>query len=109
MDETMMNTVNEEIMDEENVTPQTNDELKTAIQEQLSKIRRQSILVGAQTACTVILEKITVALREPGKRTMNDYRRLIKDIQQFCETGISRQLDESGEPKPIGAVETVQN
>lgn len=117
MDETMKNTIEnkEEIngqmslfedevasdKPEESAIPQSNDELKKAIEEQLTKIRRQSILIGAQTACTVILEKIMVLLKKPGKITMNDYKRLIKDIQQFCETGISRKINADGEPEPI--------
>lgn len=117
MDETMKNTIeNKEEIDgqmslfedevvsdkpEESAIPQSNDELKKAIEDQLTKIRRQSILIGAQTACTVILEKIMVLLKKPGKITMNDYKRLVKDIQQFCETGISRKINADGEPEPI--------
>lgn len=117
MDETMKNTIenkeeingqmslfeDEVVSDkpEESAIPQSNDELKKAIEDQLTKIRRQSILIGAQTACTVILEKIMVLLKKPGKITMNDYKRLVKDIQQFCETGISRKINADGEPEPI--------
>ena len=117
MDETMKNTIeNEEEINgqmslledevvsdkpEETPIPQTNDELKAAIEAQLTKIRRQSILIGAQTACTVILEKIMVLLKKPGKISMNDYKRLVKEIQQFCETGISRKINADGEPEPI--------
>ena len=79
--------------------PKTEEDLRNAIEAQMSKIRRQSMLLGAQTACTVILEKIIVILSKPGKRTLNDYKRLIKDIEDFCRTGISRKINQDGEPE----------
>ena len=81
--------------------PESNDELKLAIENQLKKIRRQSMLIGAQTSCSVILEKIMVVMSKPGKRTMNDYKRLIKDIEQFCKTGISRKINADGEVEVV--------
>lgn len=103
MDETMKNTVEEEL--EEQIAPEeeeTNtDPLKEAIEAQMKKIQRQSMLIGAQTICRVMLEKILVAEAKPGKRTMNDYKRLIKDLKQFCETGISRKVNADGETEPI--------
>lgn len=91
----------------------TEDPLKEAIEEQLKKIRRQNILIGAQTACHVVLQKIVTTKNKPGKRTMADYKRLIKDIEQFCLTGISRKVNADGETEPIEkestAEETVQN
>ena len=79
----------------------SNVELKGAIEEQLRKIQRQNMLIGAQTVCTVILEKIMTAMSRPGKRTMNDYKRIIKDIEQFCRIGVSRKINSDGETEPI--------
>ena len=92
----------------------SDDALKDAINEQFKKIQRQSMLLGAQTMCTVVLEKIAVAMGKPGKRTLNDYRRLIKDIESFCKTGLSRKVDADGETErvtetEVNAEETVQN
>jgi hypothetical protein len=122
MDETIKNTATEELnkqetLVEEEVTTaeQRTDEdpLKVAVEEQLKKIQRQNLLIGAQTVCRVILEKIYAAESKPGKRTMNDYKRLIKDIKQFCTTGISRKVNADGETEPIKeestTEETVQN
>ena len=97
-----------------NLTPEesTQDPLKEAIESQMKKIQRQSMLIGAQTSCSVILNKIAVAMNKPGKRTMNDYKRIIKDIQQFCETGVSRKVNADGEietESESSTVETVQN
>ena len=115
MDETMKNTTTEELdgqmsfdeeiaPDQESTEDQTEsskDPLKEAVEEQLRKIRRQNILIGAQTACKVVLEKIIVAENQPGKRTMNDYKRLIKDLKNFCNTGLSRKVNADGETEPI--------
>ena len=118
MDETIMNTVeeqldgqttmfNDEVVSKDADTPATDDALKDAIDEQLKKILRQNLLIGAQTVCTVILEKIATAMNKPGKRTMNDYKRIIKDVEQFCRTGVSRKVNADGETEIVE--ETVQN
>jgi hypothetical protein len=122
MEETMKNAVTEELNEQTTLTEEEvttaeketeEDPFKAAVEEQLKKIQRQNLLIGAQTMCRVILEKIVVAEAKPGKRTMNDYKRLIKDIKQFCTTGISRKVNADGETEPIEeetAVEkTVQN
>lgn len=93
--------------------PKTEEDLRNAIEEQMSKIRRQSMLIGAQTMCSVVLEKIMVAHSKPGKMSMNDYKRLVKDIEQFCRTGLSRKVNADGETEPVNEesadAETVQN
>lgn len=86
-------------MAEENTAEE--DPLKDAIEVQLRKIQRQNMLIGAQTMCTVILEKIVVAMNKPGKRTMNDYKRLVKDIESFCRVGLSRRVNADGETEPV--------
>lgn len=80
-----------------------NDELKTAIEETYSKIRRQSMLLGGQSICKIILDKIANFERTPGSKSNNDHKRLIKDIKNFCEIGMSRKINTDGE------IETVQN
>lgn len=85
----------------------TNDELNGAIEEALSKIRRQSMLLGAQVMLQTVLDKITSFERKPGSKSNNDHKRLIKDIKQFCETGLSRKVNTDGETESIK--ETIQN
>lgn len=117
MDESIRN---ETTVEEEQTTPaetsNQNDEkdpLKEAINEQLKKIQRQNLLLGAQTICHTVLEKILKVEMRPGKRTMNDYRRLIKDLKKFCETGLSRKVNTDGETESIEdesiTEKTVQN
>ncbi len=106
---------NETMVEEEQTTPvetldQSNEEdpLKEAINEQLKKIQRQNLLLGAQTICHTVLEKILKAEMQPGKRTMNDYRRLVKDLKKFCETGLSRKVNTDGETEPIEEESTTE-
>lgn len=91
--------------------PKSNDELKSAIEETLSKIRRQSMLLGAQAICQTVLDKITTFERTPGNKSNNDHKRLIKDIKKFCEIGLSRKVNTDGETEPIEKTEeeTAQN
>lgn len=112
MDETIKN---EATVEKEQTTPvgtseQGNEEdpLKEAINEQLKKIQRQNLLLGAQTILHTVLEKILKAEMQPGKRTMNDYRRLIKDLKKFCETGLSRKVNTDGETEPIEEESTTE-
>ena len=89
----------------------TTDELKGAIEETLSKIRTQSMLLGAQAICQTILNKIYAFESSNHRKSANDYKRLIKDIKKFCETGLSRKvnLDGTTEPAEQAESETVQN
>lgn len=94
----------------ESLTPDSDDEvtdettsddlLKEAVEKQLSKIRTQSMLIGAQTSCSVILQKIAAWEAQPGKRTLNDHRRLIKEIKEFCSIGVSRKVNPDGTTSP---------
>lgn len=95
----------------EEAKPETTDELKGAIEETLSKIRRQSMLLGFQVSCQTVLDKITAFERKPGSKSNNDHKRLIKEIKQFCETGLSRKVNTDGTTEPIekSESETVQN
>ena len=95
----------------EEVKQETNDELKGAIEATLSKIRRQSMLLGAQVMLQTVFDKITAFERKPGSKSNNDHKRLIKDIKQFCETGLSRKVNADGETEPIEKTEseTAQN
>lgn len=121
MDETMKNAATEELNEQENpveeetaTTEQETDEnpLKEAIEAQMRKIQRQNLLIGAQTICRVVLDKIIATENKPGKTTMADYRRLVKDIRSFCATGLSRKVNTDGETEPVEestTEETIQN
>ena len=78
---------------EQQVDTEQKDELKTAIEKTLDKIRSQGMLIGAQVMLQTVLDKITDFERKPGSKSNNDHKRLIKDIKQFCERGLSRKID----------------
>lgn len=81
--------------------PGTTDELKGAIEETLSKIRTQSMLLGAQAMCQTILGKIYTFESSKSKKSANDYKRCLKDVKQFCEVGLSRKVNPDGTTEPI--------
>ena len=92
-----------------------NDEFKEAVYEQMRKIHNQGLVVGFQTACHTALDKIYAFERKAGKKSMNDYKRCIKDLKTFCEVGTSRTInevmnDEENDDEVTSAeVETTQN
>lgn len=92
---------------EHSAEPMEKDELKEAIEATMSKIRRQSMLLGFQVACQTVLDKITMFERKPGSKSNNDHKRLIKDIKQFVEQGLSRKVNADGETESVE--ETAQN
>lgn len=90
------------------VNPLDDDKLKEAIEEQLSKVRRQNMLLGFQVCCQTVLDKIVKFESAQGKKSTNDYKRLVKDIKGFASTGISRKVNTDGTTESA-AEETVQN
>ena len=84
-------------IEEQETLTMNDDELKNAIEEQLSKVRRQSMILGFRVSCQTILDKINTFERSPGSKSNNDHKRLIKDIKKFVEQGLARKMNENGE------------
>ena len=80
----------------ETISPEARDELREAIEETMSTIRMQSMLLGMQVCCRTILDKIIAFERTTGSKSNNDHKRLIKDIKQFVEIGLSRKMNTDG-------------
>ena len=85
----------------------TDDALKSAIEAQLSKIRSQSMALGFRVACSTIKDKIDAFKRTQGAKSNNDHKRLIKDINKFVETGLSRKMNENGEVEVSEETESI--
>ena len=85
----------------------SNEEFEAIVKQHLEREFNKGMLIGAQVACTVILNKITELSTKTGRHTLNDYKRLLKDIEGFCRTGISRKVNADGTTSPIE--ETIQN
>lgn len=121
MEETMKNSTTEQIIngavEEEDAievpAEVSEDALKAVVEEEMQKIARQNLLLGGQSVCKLVLDKIITFKTKPGKPTMNDYKRLVKDIEHFCSIGLSRKVTADGETVPREeesvAEETVQN
>lgn len=86
----------EEDFESKDITEDDKDVLKGALEEQFKKIQTQNLLLGFQTCASTILEKMIIWEQQPGKRSLNDHRRLIKDLRQFCETGLSKKVNLDG-------------
>lgn len=105
--------MSDEIKNEQDSNPSLvdNEEFKEAVQAQMRKIHNQGMIVGFQTACHTMLDKIYAFESSTGKKSNNDYKRLMKEIKMFCDIGVSRKAntsDESNETEET-TVETVQN
>ena len=88
---------NRNTIDEQEAPIINDDELKDAIEEQLSKIRTQSMIIGFRVCCQTILDKVNAFEKTPGSKSNNDHKRLIKDIKKFVEQGLERKMNENGE------------
>lgn len=97
---------NEEV-DNETISSEAKDELKDAIEETISNIRRQSMLLGAQAICQTILDKIYAFESSRSKKSANDYKRCLKSLKEFCAVGLSRKVNADGETET--SEETAQN
>ena len=76
----------------------SNDEFQAALEEamkkQFEKVRMAGLLAGSKGICGVIAQYIHQFNNSPGKRTLNDYRRLVKKINDFCSVSLSKKVDE---------------
>lgn len=79
------NIKNEATIDEE--------ELKESVNEVLEKVRTQAMLLGARAMCVNIVRMIDEDTTKPGKRTMNDMKRIIKRVRDFCQVAIDHPVE----------------
>ena len=75
----------------------TDDALKEVIKTQLEKVRMAALLNGSKAICGVVLQYITEFQKQPGKKSANDYKRLIKKIEHFCSISLSKTVNENGD------------
>lgn len=92
-------------------TLQADDDFKELVYTRMRKIYNDGMIVGLQTACHTALDKIYAFERGAGKKSTNDYKRILKDLKKFFEIGISRKAntDEAAESEENTDAETVQN
>ena len=74
-----------------------NDELQEAITTQMKKVQMAALLSGSKAICGVVLQYIAEFKRQPGKKSANDYKRLIKKIEHFCSISLGKDVNENGD------------
>ena len=81
------------------------DEVKTKIEERFSKFQSDMMILGVRIGSRTVNNMIAEFKRSPGKKSTNDYKRLIKKIEDFCNRSLTK--DETSEES--STVETAQN
>jgi len=69
------------------------EELKNDVQEVMEKLRTQSMLLGGRSMALMIARMIDQDMNKPGKRTMNDMKRIIKEVRKFCQIAIDHEVE----------------
>lgn len=72
------------------------EEFKSVVESYLMREYQKGLLIGTQVASQIILDKINNALSSPGKTTLDDMKRLVKDISTFCAVSVSRTVNPDG-------------
>lgn len=98
MDEEIKNT-------EEQESDLKFDELKAKTEEKFSKFQSDMMILGVRIGSRTINNMIVEFKKSPGKKSTNDYKRLVKKIEEFCNRSLAK--DEPSEES--STVETVQN
>ena len=88
-------------MDEETNVSQAIAEIKNANEEELRKVierwfeatRTDGLKIGAQLISAAVYAAIQKNLNKEGKITMNDYKRVIKEITKIIQVQLTKQND----------------
>lgn len=75
----------------------TNEALKEAIDAQIKKVQMAALLSGSKAICGVVLQYIAEFQKQSGKKSANDYKRLIKKISNFCSVSLNKTINENGD------------
>lgn len=81
------------------------DEVKAKAEKKFSKFQSDMMILGVRIASKSINNMIAEFKQTPGKKSANDYKRLIKKIEDFCNRSLSK--DETNDES--STAETVQN
>lgn len=79
--------------DNKNVEQVDIDEIKQLANDVIEKTRTQAMLLGGRSMAVVIANMIDEAMYQPGKRTMNDMRRIVKKVRDFCQVAIDHEVE----------------
>lgn len=81
------------------------DEVKAKAEEKFSKFKSDMMILGVRIGSRTINNMIAEFKQTPGKKSTNDYKRLIKKIEDFCSRSLAKdEFDEKSSTE-----ETAQN
>lgn len=78
---------------DENIKNVDEEKLKESVNEVLEKVRTQAMLLGGRSFAMVIANIIDEGMRQPGKRSMNDMKRIVKLVRDFCQKAIDAKVE----------------
>lgn len=78
-------------MDENKI--EVDEQLKSDVQDMMEKLRTQAMLIGARSMAVVISNMINEDMSKPGKRSMNDMRRTLKKVLDFCQKAVDHPVE----------------
>ena len=78
-------------MDENKI--EVDEQLKSDVQDMMEKLRTQAMLLGGRSMALVIANIIKDDMSKPGKRSMNDLRRTLKKVLDFCQKAIDSTVE----------------
>ena len=81
------------------------EEVKAKAEEKFSKFQSDMMILGVRIGSRTINNMIAEFKQSQGKKSTNDYKRLIKKIEDFC----NRSLAKDNPSEESSTVETVQN
>ena len=99
MDKAVIDKAINEAVAEVDSTEMSQEELKKAMGDFLTKERGQSMILGYRVACTTIMQLIS-GWRKPNC-SHREYERIFKKVEEFCSKALKQDEKE--------AAETVQN
>ena len=79
------------------ISEMTDDALKEAISTQMKRGQMTPLRNGAKAICGVVLQYIKEFQKQSGKKSANDYKRLIKKISNFCSVSLGKTVNENGD------------
>lgn len=82
------------------------DEVKAKAEEKFSKFQSDMMILGRRISARTINSMIVEFKQSSGKKSANDYKRLIKKIEEFCNRALT--VDEKPNDE-FTTEETVQN
>lgn len=93
----------EEAVEAVDTSEMSNEELKKAVGDYLTKERSRAMILGYRVACQTILQMIA-KWRKPNC-SHREYERIFKSLEEFCGQALKQNKEETNEE----TAETVQN